>query len=339
MKRIVLDILRYSKMKQKIKSMKKIMLIAVSCLLALSAQAQVIKNGSSWNIADMDYTAKVNADKSITLNACAEGEELVLRLTPNPSKNNEYTVGEEPGADGFNPFSKATRARLINQQGWKLICLYDDNSHLLDIFDGTQMAEGTKVAVGKWMQQIMGKYTDRYGDVIEIGMETIYEKGVARATYENITFNGGVTGVVKISGLTNLEGMWEVVQTLDGLTLLEVEQDEYGLFNRKSNKEVLKWAGSESRFGYANQILLNDRMFRMMKKSTLRIMRNAILARHGYMFSSPDLVEYFGNTTWFTPRPSNDDVDEELTLVERLNIELIKAEENNPDHKSYVKEP
>ena len=118
-----------------------------------------------------------------------------------------------------------------------------------------------------------------------------------------------------------------------------MEQDEYGLFNRKSNKEVLKWAGSESRFGYANQILLNDRMFRMMKKSTLRIMRNAILARHGYMFSSPDLVEYFGNTTWFTPRPSNDDVDEELTLVERLNIELIKAEENNPDHKSYVKEP
>ena len=185
--------------------MKKIMLIAVSCLLALSTQAQVIKNGSSWNIADMDYTAKVNADRSITLNACAEGEELVLRLTPNPSKNNEYTVGEEPGADGFNPFSKATRARLINQQGWKLICLYDDNSHLLDIFDGTQMAEGTKVAVGKWMQQIMGKYTDRYGDVIEIGMETIYEKGVARATYENITFNGGVTGVVKISGLTNLE--------------------------------------------------------------------------------------------------------------------------------------
>lgn len=314
-------------------------MIAVGCLLAIGLQAQDIRNGSSWNIGSMDYTAKVNANKSVTLSACAEGEDLVLRLTPVPNKTNEYKVSDEPGSDAYNPFGKSTRARFVNQQGWKLICLYDDNNNLLEIFDGTQMANGEKVAVGKWMQQIMGKYVDRYGDVIEIGMETIYEKGVARATYENITFNGGVTGVVKISGLTNLEGMWEVVQTLDGLTLLEVEQDEYGMFNPKSKKEELKWEGSESRFGYANRILLNDRLFRKMKKSTLRIMRNAILARHGYMFSSPDLVEYFGNTKWFAPRPSNDDVDDELTLVERLNIELIKAEENNPDHMAYVIEP
>ena len=67
-------------------------------------------------------------------------------------------------------------------------------------------------------------------------------------------------------------------------------------------------------------------------------MRNEILARHGYMVSSPDLVEYFGSRSWFSPRPSNDGVFDELSLVEQLNIELIKAEEAKPDDERYVKE-
>ena len=315
-------------------------ILSILCICTfMGVQAQGIKSGSSWNIGEMDYTAKVNSDHSITLTAMAEGEELALKLTPITGTPNEYVVGEDSNEEGFNPFSKATRAKFVSQNGWILICLYDQNNYLLNVFDGTQSIDGEKVAMGKWMQQFMGKYIDRYGDTIEIGHETIYEKGVARATYENIAFNGGVTGVVNIKGLTNLEGKWEIVQTLDGLVLYQVEQDEYGLFTRKGPKETLRWVNSEPRFGYANTILLNDRQFRMMKKSTLRIMRNSILARHHYMFSSPDLVDYFGNQPWFSPRPSNDDVDDELSLVERLNIELIKAEENKPDQDRYVKEP
>lgn len=311
-------------------------ILSVLCLCTyVGVQAQGIKSGSKWNIGELDYTAKVNNDRSITLSATAEGEELAFKLTSVSGKADEYVVGEDPNADGFNPYDKASRAKFINERGWRLICLYDPNGSLLNVLDGTQSIPGEKVAEGKWVQQIMGNYVDRYGDIIEIGRDIIYEKGVARAEYENILFNGCVTRVVSIKGLTHLDGKWEIVPTLEGLTLYEVEQDEYGLFTRKNHAEKLKWAGSEARFGYANQILLNDRQFRMMKKSTLRIMRNSILARHGYMFSSPDLVDYFGTQSWFSPRPSNDDVDEELTLIERLNIELIKAEENNPEHEQY----
>ncbi|MCR5316118.1 MAG: YARHG domain-containing protein [Bacteroidaceae bacterium] len=312
----------------------------ILCLFTLAGmQAQDIRTGSKWNVGSLDYTAKVNSDRTITFSATAEGEELAFRLTPTPGKTDEYTIGTEPNSEGFNPFEKSTRAKFINQQGWRLLCLYDANNYLLNILDATQSINGEKVAVGKWMEQISGKYIDHYGDTLQIGHETIYERGVARATYENITFNGCVTGVVKISGLTNLEGKWEIVQTLNGLTLYQVEQDEYGMFTRKGEKETLTWVNSEPRFGYANRILLNDREFSKLKKSTLRIMRNSILAVHSYMVSSPDLVEYFGNQPWFSPRPSNDDVYDELTLVERLNIELIKAEENNPSHGDYIKEP
>ena len=318
--------------------MSKNLLLMMFALMGLTANAQGIKSGSKWNISNLVYEAKVNIDKTVTFTAMAEGEELAFRLTPNYSKKNEYVLSEELNADGFNPFSKSPRAKYIEQEGWKLICLYDLKGNLHDVLDGSFFGEGEEVAMGKWMQQIMGKYVDGYGDTLEIGHEIIYEKGVARAEFKNILFNGTVTGVLKISGLTDLEGTWEVVQTLDGLTFYEVEQDEYGMFKPKDQKKMLSWVNTEPRFGYANRILLNDKMFRKMKKSTLRVMRNSILAKHSYMFSSRDLADYFASQPWFSPRPSNDGVLDELSLVESLNIELIKCEEAKADKDRYVTE-
>ena len=291
--------------------MRKIVFMMLA-LVGMTVSAQGIKSGSKWNVNNLVYEAKVNIDKTITFTAMAEGEELAFRLTPNYSKKNEFVLSEELNADGFNPFSKSPRAKYIEKEGWKLICLYDLKGNLHDVLDGSFFGEGEVVAMGKWMQQIMGKYTDSYGDTLEIGHEIIYEKGIA---------------------------MWEAVQTLDGLTLYEVEQDEYGMFKRKGLIKTLSWVNTEPRFGYANRILLNDKMFRKMKKSTLRVMRNSILAKHSYMFSSRDLADYFASQPWFSPRPSNDEVLDELSLVESLNIELIKCEEAKADKDRYVTEP
>ena len=301
---------------------KKLFLFAMVALVGLTASAQGIKNGSRWNVGNLVYEAKVNIDKTITFTAMAEGEELAFRLTPNYSKKNEYVVSEELNADGFNPFDKTSRARYIDQEGWKLLCLYDQKGGLHQVLDGSFFGDGEQVAMGKWMQQIMGKYVDRYGDTLEIGREIIYEKGVARAEYKNILFNGTVTGILSISGLTDLEGTWEAVQTLDGLNLYEVEADEYGMYKRKGQQKQLECVNTEPRFGYANQILLNDLMFRRLDKAALRVMRNSILARHGYMFSSHDLIDYFSHQPWYKPAASNDAI--KLSLVEQLNVELIK---------------
>ena len=56
-------------------------------------------------------------------------------------------------------------------------------------------------------------------------------------------------------------------------------------------------------------------------------MGNYILARHGYKFTSQDLQEYFSGEAWYSPRESNDGISNELTLLERLNVELIQAAE------------
>lgn len=296
-----------------------------------------IQNGSRWNIGSCDYTAKVNFDRTITFNAMAEGEELMFRLTPNYSKEDEYILSDEPAADGTNPFSDTPRVKFIDKYGTKLLCLYDQSGLLQHVLDGKTRLNGEQEAKSKWDIQLSGYYTDRYGDTLQISSGVIYEKGVARATYEHIPFNGTITGVMRISGNTHLDGLWEAVVTLDGLTLYEVAEDEYGIYHRKGNKEILTWARNDfPRFNYTWVILLNDGQFRRLKKSTLRIMRNEILARNGYRFQSKDLEEYFSKWSWYRPIESNDDVKPNET--EMLNLALIKAEEAKPDDERYVKE-
>ena len=131
--------------------------------------------------------------------------------------------------------------------------------------------------------------------------------------------------------------MWEAVITLDGLTLYEVEEDEYGIYHRKGHQEQLTWARNDfPRFNYTWTILLNDGQFRRLKKSTLRIMRNEILARNGYRFQSKDLQEYFAKWSWYHPIESNNNV--KPNEIEMLNLELIKAEEAKSDDMRYVTE-
>lgn len=64
-------------------------------------------------------------------------------------------------------------------------------------------------------------------------------------------------------------------------------------------------------------------------KSTeeLRIMRNEIFARHGYIFKSEDLKEYFASKEWY--EPLYQDVTELLTESDKKNIQLIVEQEKS----------
>ena len=55
-------------------------------------------------------------------------------------------------------------------------------------------------------------------------------------------------------------------------------------------------------------------------------MRNYIFARHGYIFKSDDLRQYFRQYDWYTPISRN--VTKELSKIERDNIKLIEAYED-----------
>lgn len=61
-------------------------------------------------------------------------------------------------------------------------------------------------------------------------------------------------------------------------------------------------------------------------KNELRIIRNEIFARHGYLFKSDDLRDHFGNQPWYIGRHT--DVNNQLSAIEKQNIEFLKRYEN-----------
>lgn len=57
----------------------------------------------------------------------------------------------------------------------------------------------------------------------------------------------------------------------------------------------------------------------------LRIMRNEIFARHGYIFKSEDLQEYFSQKEWYEGKHEN--VNDLLTSIDSANIQLLLRKE------------
>lgn len=62
-----------------------------------------------------------------------------------------------------------------------------------------------------------------------------------------------------------------------------------------------------------------------MSKKELRFMRNWIFARHGYIFSTTEMRNYFEQQPWYQGRYSN--VTSMLTDIEKYNINFIKEHE------------
>ena len=71
-----------------------------------------------------------------------------------------------------------------------------------------------------------------------------------------------------------------------------------------------------------------------MTSANLRLLRNEIFARHGYIFKSQELTDYFSQFDWYQPVLKSDQIDSELTKIDRYNISLINSLEGIKKQKS-----
>lgn len=62
-------------------------------------------------------------------------------------------------------------------------------------------------------------------------------------------------------------------------------------------------------------------------KSALRIMRNEIYARHGYIFESDDLTRHFSKKGWYHPATRS----VVLSSIEKYNVNFIERHENGAE--------
>lgn len=103
--------------------------------------------------------------------------------------------------------------------------------------------------------------------------------------------------------------------------------------------EMQQMMRQEEPWNAVNSILLNRAYLRDMvsSKQELRLLRNKILAYHGYRFLSKDLQEYFGKIGWY--KPGNDNNAIKLDIIEQTNIQLIKSEEADRTEEVLGDEP
>ena len=304
-------------------------LIILFAFVAIATSAQ-IDNRLHWYDGAIVYSAENIEGGSVLMNAMDEGEEheFVLRYSKEVTPGQQIYTVANGNPNMVNEYDAGTTVRQQKTEGWDVICFYDSENRLKSVLSGESEWDAQKLNAARWRNQILGEYAVE-GKRFTWSWESLSINQISYP-YEIITFNGRVTGFITIKpvdGARNeLEGTWEVVPTLEGITLYSVDTESDGApwgWKRSGKEHRLAWSNpGVGRFFYASTTLLNDRQFRRFDKPTLRIMRNAILARHGYRFQSDDLNSYFGSQAWYKPAESNDNI--KLSFVEQLNIDLIK---------------
>ena len=311
--------------------MKKLLSTLILCLCALcGVQAQI--EGGSWYNGSIQYSAEKMENGNFWMTAMDEGEEHAFTMMPVAGKPDTYHF-----TDTDYEYRGLKEAKHIKKEGLDVICFYDDKKQLKSIMENVADYEEPyeQLTISRWKEQLEGTYffpeCGSSEDVVW-GSKAIVMNNVV-APYEVVTFNGRVTGYIQLKETgTVLDGTWEVVPTLEGIHLYEI--NENGDYFYEWERGQVEYTLEENnprvgRFDFATRTLLNPLFYRNYKKSTLRIMRNAIMARNGYRFQSKDLQDYFGKEPWYKPAASNDNI--KLSFIEQLNVELIKAAEEDAD--------
>lgn len=101
----------------------------------------------------------------------------------------------------------------------------------------------------------------------------------------------------------------------------EFQPDDEYYSDDEADQDIL----FKTQYDFACERLVTEEDLVGLDKDDLRIMRNWIFARHGYIFKSQDLKDYFEMLPWYNPRYT--DVSSMLSNIEKKNIEFIKRYE------------
>jgi hypothetical protein len=152
-------------------------------------------------------------------------------------------------------------------------------------------------------------------------VKSVEEQGNRGMTYLSITTIDGKEESFLINGAKIYRADNEVnsSQLTKGINVGVIGGDE------AKRIDILPTSLKQGRFPYTSERLLVLSDLSGMSKGDLKIMRNEIFARHGYIFRTPDMKSYFSQQAWY--RAQNENVTSFLTEIEKQNIGLIKKYE------------
>ena len=94
---------------------------------------------------------------------------------------------------------------------------------------------------------------------------------------------------------------------------------------KKANDNSSYFAKGAGIFPEGSQRYLSYADVEYLSSRDLKIMRNEIFARHGYIFKTSDMIQHFNSQSWY--RALNNDVTAYLSKIEKDNVNFIKQYE------------
>lgn len=171
------------------------------------------------------------------------------------------------------------------------------------------------------------RYITKTGNVYVL----INEKGKemcekAFSSFINRTESASEVGLTSLISSSNNNASTDV--DLENLLLNLFNLDEYDPWAIEAPEAeapaTLPMGGSLDQFAFLSVKTLTPEDVMFLSKPELRILRNAIFARHGYIFKSDDLRAYFGNFYDYVPYTRNVT---DFNKIENANIAFIKMYE------------
>ena len=146
----------------------------------------------------------------------------------------------------------------------------------------------------------------RYEDVYKMKKHSLEECLALIESGDTIAVSGVATEPTEF-----LSRFTEIVPRLRDVTVIKSKDNEYEYLRERE----MTYADVEGK-----------------SAEELRLMRNYIFARRGYIFESEDLKEYFEQFSWYVPLYY--DVTPRLSDIEKYNVNFIKEYETDfgPDY-------
>ena len=306
-------------------------LLIFMCAGLQSANAQMFKKSYAWMNGSLVFSAEEKSDHILFIGgSCHEGGySFVLKKTQKPT---EFIVDctEENREFGYVPFGKVgDKAVYINdvKNRRKFLVAYHNGIavDLLFPFEDVGLYE----QICRDMQsQLNGEYVDKNGAKYIFDYSTC---SLGNEVPQMTKFTFGEEYDTPINVIKVANKAYFFFFTTEGLELYNAkydsESDEYSKGSLYAT--LMHIDKGEGRWPFTAIQIINPAMLSNYSKKDLRLMRNEILARKGYNFTSPDLQKYFSSKFWYKPAKDNSSI--ETTIDEDIALNLIISAENRKD--------
>ena len=284
---------------------KSIILAAAIAVSVGVANAQITPN-SEWYNGDSKITCSSVSGNTIKCQYEYWGEESES-ITLTKTANNVFSVQGES-------FARIKTAEYRVVDGHKLLLFKDSKGNIFNTFERSDDDMWEPQILKCYHYIIDGEYVDEKGIKYTINGDEFVMGGKKL----NFSIQPDTYYLMEMSD--NNSYWWKVSTT--GINIYRVSDGEYGpvpgaLWHK------LKNVSPNGRWAFLSKEIVPETTMWRFHSPLIRIMRNEIYARHGYVFNSADLKDYFGKQPWYKPLNNNAAV--KLSAIETLNVEILKG--------------